>query len=570
MRVKESKSKNSTSLSIIKSTYENGKRSSKIVEKLGNLEKIAVEHPDIDPRIWADLRAKELTDLEQKTNRQVLVAYSTGKVIAKGEQRLYEGGYLFLQRIYHDLGLDAMCKDIATRHKYTYDLDSVLSRLIYGRILDPASKLSTHEYSKTLLEPQTSDLQHIYRSLDVIAAENDFIQSELYKRSKGVSKRNDSVLYYDCTNFFFEIEQEDGLKQYGASKENRPNPIVEMGLFMDGDGVPLAFSIHPGNTNEQVTLCPLEEKVIKDFAHSRFVVCTDAGLSSAANRKFNSVEGRSFITTQSIKQLKAYLKTWATEPTGWRATTNGREYNIAELDVTKHFNTVFYKERWINDGDLEQRLIVTFSLKYQNYQRKIRLRQIERAQRLIDLAPKSIGKPRQNDFKRLIETVAHTANGEIADGKAYSLNKEKISEEEVYDGFYGVCTNLEDSAPIIAEVNSRRWEIEECFRIMKHEFKARPVYLSDDDRILAHFVTCFIALIVYRLTERRLGGKYTCPEIINGLKAMKFLKVKGEGYVPAYTRTDFTDDLHTAFGFRTDYQMMTTKQMNKIIRSTKR
>ena len=569
MRVKSSISKNSTSLSIIKSTYENGKHSSKIIEKLGNLEEIAASHPGVDPHKWATERARELTLKENESKRQILLTYSTSKQIAKGEERLFEGGYLFLQRIYNDLGLSGICKDIAKRHKFTYDLGSVLSRLIYGRILEPASKLSTYEYAKTLIEPAPSDLQHIYRALDVIAKENDFIQSELYKRSKQVSKRNDSVLYYDCTNFFFEIEQENGLRQYGHCKENRPNPIVEMGLFTDADGVPLAFSINPGNTNEQSTLKPLEEKIIKDFAHSRFVVCTDAGLSSLANRKFNNTKGRSFITTQSIKKLKAYLRTWALDPSGWRDTKNGREYNINDLNEEKHAETVFYKERWVNDDGLEQRLIITFSLKYRNYQRTIRVRQIERAQKLIDSAPNQVGIPRQNDFKRLIETVAYTSDGEIAKGKTYLLNSKRIVQEEAYDGFYGVCTNLEDSASSIADVSSRRWEIEECFRIMKHEFNARPVYLSRDERIVAHFATCFIALIVYRLIEKRLGGKYTCSKIIDGLKAMKFLKVKGEGYIPAYTRTDLTDDLHRVFGFRTDYQMVTNKQMNKIIRLTK-
>jgi transposase len=474
-----------------------------------------------------------------------------------------------LQRIYHDLGLGAICTKVAERHRFSYDLDGVLSRLVFGRVLDPASKLSTWEYSKTLLEAPTADLQHIYRALDVIAKESGLIQSELYKASKKVSKRSDGVLYYDCTNYYFEAGCEDGLRQFGPSKENRPNLIVEMGLFMDADGVPLAFCIHPGNTSEQLTLKPLEEQVIKDFGHSRFVVCTDAGLSSAANRRFNSIQGRSFITTQSIKKLKKHLRAWATEPTGWKATERGREYDISSLDEGRHKGTVFYKERWINDGGLEQRLIVTFSLKHRDYQRAVRARQVERAQRLIDSAPKAIGKPRQNDFKRLIKATAVTGDGEVAEGRAYRIDKAKIADEEVYDGFYGVCTNLEDSVHAIVEVNSRRWEIEECFRIMKHEFKARPVYLSDDDRIEAHFATCFIALIVYRMLEKRLSNKYTCSEIIDGLSSMKFLKVKGEGWIPAYTRTDLTDDLHEAFGFRADYQLVSNKQMNKNIRLTK-
>jgi len=485
-------------------------------------------------------------------------------------QRRYGGGYLFLQRVYHDLGIDKICKSIASKYKFTYDLNEILSCLVYGRVLDPSSKLATHQFSQTLIEGSEFELHHTYRALCVMAEQMDLIQSELYRNSKKVSKRNDAILYYDCTNYFFEIEQEDGLKQYGHSKEHRPNPIVQMGLFMDGDGVPLAFSINPGNTNEQTTLRPLEKKILADFGHAKFIVCTDAGLSSTANRKFNNTNERSFITTQSVKQLKGYLKTWATDPAGWRLTKGDIVYDLSVLDVGEHYESVFYKERWIKDDGLEQRLVVTFSFKYRAYQRQIRTRQIERAQKLIDSAPKSIGKPRQNDYKRLISKTSVTEEGEVAEKTVYAIDENRIAEEEAYDGFYGVCTDLEGDAAQITEINRRRWQIEECFRIMKHEMKARPVYLSREDRIKAHFLTCFIALMIYRFIEKRLGDKYTCFEIIDGLKAMDFLKVKGEGYIPLYTRTDFTDDLHKAFGFHTDYQIVTIKQMRKIIRLTKR
>lgn len=570
MRLKKSESKNSTSLYIIKSIYEDGKRTSKIVEKLGTVDQIKKDHPECDPYEWANNRLKELNEAEKAEQQEVLVRYSPAKRIPKDVQRRYGGGYLFLQHVYHDLGIDKICKSIASKYKFTYDLNEILSCLVYGRVLDPSSKLATHQFSQTLIEGSEFELHHTYRALCVMAEQMDLIQSELYRNSKKVSKRNDAILYYDCTNYFFEIEQEDGLKQYGHSKEHRPNPIVQMGLFMDGDGVPLAFSINPGNTNEQTTLRPLEKKILADFGHAKFIVCTDAGLSSTANRKFNNTNERSFITTQSVKQLKGYLKTWATDPAGWRLTKGDIVYDLSVLDVGEHYESVFYKERWIKDDGLEQRLVVTFSFKYRAYQRQIRTRQIERAQKLIDSAPKSIGKPRQNDYKRLISKTSVTEEGEVAEKTVYAIDENRIAEEEAYDGFYGVCTDLEGDAAQITEINRRRWQIEECFRIMKHEMKARPVYLSREDRIKAHFLTCFIALMIYRFIEKRLGDKYTCFEIIDGLKAMDFLKVKGEGYIPLYTRTDFTDDLHKAFGFHTDYQIVTIKQMRKIIRLTKR
>jgi transposase len=377
------------------------------------------------------------------------------------------------------------------------------------------------------------------------------------------------VLYYDCTDYFFEIEQEEGLKQYGHGKDHKPNPIVQMGLFMDGDGIPLAFSINEGNTNEQLTLKPLEKKILSDFDLSKFVVCTDAGLASNSNRKFNNQGERAFITTQSIKKLKAHLKEWALAPTGWSLDGDNKSYDITTLDEEKYKDKVFHKERWIKENGLEQKIVVTYSIKYRDYQRKIRDGQVERAQKAIASRSIKLKKCNPNDYKRFIAKSHYTAEGKTAKHERYSIDDGLISKEAAFDGFYAVCTNLEDDASAIIKVNRRRWEIEECFRIMKSEFKARPVYLNRNDRILAHFVTCFMALVIYRFIEKKLGGKYTCHEIIKGLRNMNFLEIKGEGYVPAYTRTDFTDNLHEAFGFHTDYQIIKTSEMRKIFKKTK-
>ena len=375
---------------------------------------------------------------------------------------------------------------------------------------------------------------------------------------------------------FFEIEEEDGLKQYGKSKENRPNPIVQMGLFMDGDGLPLAFDITSGNTNEQTTLKPLEQKIIKDFKTSKFVVCTDAGLASTANRKFNNINLRSFITTQSIKKLKGHLKDWCLDLTkGWKLFDSDKKYNISKLRedeklIEAYKDKTFYKERWINEDGLEQRLIVTYSVKYQEYQKNIREKQLDRARKLIETNPKKIGKTKQNDFKRFIETTVTTPQGEVAEENHYNINEEKIIEESKYDGLYAVCTNLEDDVNSIIKTNHNRWEIEESFRIMKSEFKSRPVYLSRDDRIKAHFVTCFLALLVFRYLEKKLNNEYTAYEIIDTLKTMN-LKLENDGYYsPIYTRTNLTDKLHEEYSFRTDYEILSEKNLKKFFSSTKK
>ena len=570
MRLQISKSKNASSLYVTKSIYVNGVSTSKVVEKLGTYDELKEKLNGEDPIEWAKAYVAELTRKEKEEKREVMVRYSPAKQIDKDEQKTFNGGYLFLQQIYHQLGLSKISKVISEKYKFTYNLDSVLSRLVYSRIIFPASKLATCEQSKLFMEKPEFELQHVYRSLEVLAKESDYIQSELYKNSLKICDRNKGILYYDCTNYFFETEQEDGLRQYGVSKEHRPNPIVQMGLFMDGDGFPLAFCINKGNTNEQVTLKPLEKKIISDFGLSRFVVCTDAGLASVANRKFNDIQDRAFITTQSIKKLKASLREWALDPTGWKMSGSDVLYDLTELNEDSNLDLTFYKERWIKEKDLEQKLIVTFSTKYQKYQQSIRNRQIERAQKVIDTNPGKLKKCNSNDYKRFISKSHCTENGEVAENESYSIDTDLIAGEAAYDGFYAVCTNLDDDASAIIKVNQRRWEIEESFRIMKSEFKARPVYLQRDDRIEAHFTTCFISLMIYRILEKKLGEKYTCHDIVKGLRDMNFFEITGEGYIPTYTRTDLTDDLHDAFGFRTDYQIVNTKQMKKIFKDTKK
>ena len=569
MTISTSKSKNSTTYYVKQTLYNNGKITSKVIERLGSYSELEKRFGKQDTILNAKKYAEELTRQEKEHRRNIMVAYSPVDLIEKGERRLFSAGYLFLQKIYHELRIDKICQRIEKKYNFDFDLDSVLSRLVYGRILFPASKLATLELSKKFIEPSRFELQHIYRGLEVLAKETDFIQAELYKNSAKTMNRKTGVLYYDCTNYFFELEQEEGLKQYGYSKEHRPNPIVQMGLFMDGDGLPLAFSINKGNTNEQTTLKPLEKKILSDFELSKFVVCTDAGLSSADNRKYNDIGGRAFITTQSVKKLKKFLKDWALDAKGWRLPGEFKTYDISEIDEEKHKESTFYKERRIKEDGLEQKLIVTYSIKYRDYQDRIRAGQVERAEKLIKTNPTKLKKATQNDYKRFISKTSVTSEGEIAQKELYSINSGIIAAEKIYDGFYAVCTNLDDDPAAIIKINHRRWEIEECFRIMKSEFKARPIYLKRDDRIEAHFTTCFISLLIYRVLEKRLEEKFTCPQIIQELREMNLLEIPREGYTPTYTRTDFTDALHDVFGFRTDFKILTFGKMKNVFKSSK-
>lgn len=573
MRLQIVKSKNAQSLYVVKSVYHNKKRTNKVVEKLGTYDYLKSVLNE-DPIAWGKKYVEELNKKEKEGSRDILVKYSPTKIIEKNVQTSFNVGYLFLEKIYYDLGLNNICNEISHKYKFNYDLDNILSRLIYSRIIYPSSKLATFELSKKYIEQPNFELHDIYRALEVIAKETDFIQAELYKNSLKVSKRNTNILYYDCTNYFFEIEQESGLRQYGPSKEHRPNPITQMGLFMDGDGIPLAFSITAGNTNEQTTLTPLEEKILEDFKLSKFIVCTDAGLASNTNRKFNDKDDRAFITTQSIKKLKKHLKDWALNPNGWHLSGDKKEYNINDIEKNEtsaeiYKDRIFFKERWIKENDLEQKLIVTYSLKYRNYQRQIRNSQIERAKLAIANKSFKLDKCNQNDFKRFIKKTNITKDGEVAEKKVLSLNTDTIQKEEIFDGFYGVCTNLDDEPEDIIRINQKRWEIEESFRIMKSEFKARPVYLSRDDRITAHFTTCFLSLVILRFLEKRLDEKYSSSKIIDCLREMNFTENIGNGYIPTYTRTDLTDNLHEIFDFRTDYQITTKSNIKKIFKKIK-
>ena len=569
MKVSISKSKNTTIYYLSKSVRIGNKTTTKTVEKIGTYDEIKKKCGDMEPLEWAKEYAAKRTAEEKKAKQDIIMRYSSSALIDKNIRRSCNSGYLFLQDIYYSLGLNKICDSIAEKYKFDFDLNDILSMLIYSRIISPGSKLSSLESAQRFLEQPKCELHQVYRALEFIAKENDFFQAELYKNSQNVINRKKEVLYYDCTNYYFEIEDEDDFRKYGVSKEHRPNPIVQMGMFMDADGIPLAFSLFDGNQNEQPSMSPLEKKIIKDFDASDFIVCTDAGLSSTANRKFNSIQGRGFVTTQSIKKLKGFLQDFCLEDDGWYLPGSNRKYKLSELDEEAYYDKVFYKDRWINEDNLEQHLIVTYSIKYRNYQRTIRERQIERAKKFIE-SPSKLKKNRANDPKRFIEQGHCTPDGEVASKTITSLNQEQIDNEAKYDGLYAVCTNLEYDVSSIIKINQKRWEIEECFRIMKTEFKARPVYLSRKDRITAHFTTCFTALVVYRILEQKLNGKYTCEELIKTIRSMDMMIAPGEGYIPTYTRTDITDALHDAFGFRTDYQITSQKNMRKILNQTKK
>ena len=587
MKLTISRSKNAESYYVQKSyRTDSGKSSTRTVERLGTIEEVRARFGEENTMEAVKAYIRELTKADKEQSRDVLVKLSQGKMIRKGERRCFNGGYLFLQKVYHELGLDRICRRLERKRRNKYDLDGILSTLLYTRVLYPGSKLSSLEDAGRFIEQPEADIHQVYRALSLLAEESDDIQAAVYKNSLKLGPRQDRVIYYDCTNYYFESEEEGGLRQYGHSKENRPNPIVQMGLFVDMDGIPLAFCVNPGNTAETTTLKPLEDKLRDKFGLSKVVVCTDGGLASYENRRNDHAGERAFITVQSLKRLEGHLQDWATETKGWRAVLfdgaeNPRlsedEYDIEELDPKEYADILFCRERWITVGkkgrELEQRLIVTFSFKYREYLRHVRGRQVSRAEGIIRRGAAGKRGKSQNDPGRFIKSESCTADGELAQYNSYSLNQEMIDQESRFDGFYGICTDLGDDAPAIIRTNGGRWIIEDCFRITKTDLEARPVYLQRDDRIKAHFLTCFLALILYKYLAKKVnrGGRHFSPdEIISTLRDMNFVSVAGEGYIPTYTRTDLTNNLHGSAGFRTDTQIVSKQRMKTIISLTKK
>lgn len=560
----------------IKQSYrkDNGKTSSRIYKKLGKynalLELFSGNEQDLMD--WAKKEAEKETLAYKQQKEKVSLSLSPLARIPLEEERVFNIGYLFLQKICSELRMDIICRNIRNHHKFSYDFHAILTDLIYARILAPSSKLSSYKYCHSLLEPPKYSLQDLYRALSVLTKESDFIQEELYKNSNFIHPRNSKILYYDCTNYYFEIEAEDGIKKYGKSKEHRPNPIITMGLFMDADGIPLAFDIFPGNQNEQLTLKPIEQKVIKDFNCSEFIFCSDAGLGGKSNRFLNSFGNRSYVITYSLKKMKKEERELALLPTQFKVPGSNKLIDLRTLDESdpKVYNTIYYKEYPLVTGDMDETVIITYSPKYKAYQSKIRNTQIDRAKKMIQSSDKTRKGKGSNDPARFIQRTAVTEYGEIAQKNIYQLDEAKILEESMYDGFYAVITNLEGDIREIININKQRWEIEENFRIMKSEFEARPVFVRREDRIKAHFLTCFISLLVYRLLEKKLGEEFTCSQILETLRNMNVtLLSKDSGYIPSYKRTKITDKLHSSFGFRTDYEFIRKSTMRTIIKETK-
>lgn len=589
MRLSITHTKNNTYFYMIKSFRKDGKNTTKIIECLGNIEEVKQKANGEDPVSWAKKYIAQRTKEENENHGTYFEKLVEGEELDT-EQKVYNLGHIFLRKIFEELELDKLCNQIKNKYNFEYELSNILEDLICTRIMYPSSKYSSYDEAQQFLRQPKYQLHDIYRALDVLAKEKEAIEKWCYEKSSNIiSKRNTKVLYYDCTNYFFEIELEDdddldtgkkGLRKYGKNKENRPLPIAEMGMFIDGNGYPLAFNVNPGNTNEQTTLRPLEKQIMKDFQLSKFLVCTDADLGSFSNRNFNTKGERTYIVTQSLKQLASEYQADAISNVGWRIVGSNKSVNLSKIEkYDSKSKNMYYKEiiieRTKNDKQtnekitLKERMIVTFSPKYAAYQKNIRDAQISRAKEIIEKRPEQYTKLPQNNAKRFIQKENITDDGECAEKYKLYFKNELEKYETQFDGLYALCVpeNMDASIEDILQISKGRWEIEESFRIMKSEFKARPVYLHLEDRIKAHFIICYLALLVYRILEKeKLQDKYTTEDIISTLKKMTTNKIEGLGYKQLYQKTDITTDLNKNYDFNLDQKFIGMKNFKKIIK----
>ncbi|MFR3060454.1 MAG: IS1634 family transposase [Holdemanella porci] len=515
-------------------------------------------------------------------------------------------GYLYLKDIYAKLNLSDFFKSVSSDRKITYDCNKICQFLTYARILDPASKYGTYDKLDTYYEKPQVEYQHMIRFLDILDRNSDQYLKHLFDNSENIVKRDTSVMYYDCTNYFFETEKPDeeivdevtgeiilGPRQFGISKENKTSPIVEMGLIMDRRGIPISMCIHPGNTNEQLTAVPLEKEVIKMTGNKKFIYCADAGLGSYNIRKFNDMGGRAYIVTQSVKKLGQEIKDIVFNDSNYRLLSNDdaitlkemRTFNKKDANNLSLYNdfaykvipantamdTGLYEEKVYKNGrtkkvkakgTLHQYIIVTFSRKMMEYQRTIRERQLERAKKLLRLKDPEKIKKGPNDIRRFLKnTSSDTAN--------YVLDMDKIHEEEKYDGFYAVATNLDDSAKDILAVAQNRYKIEDCFRIMKTNFDARPVFLRKPERIRAHFLICYTALLIYRLMECKLDDNLThvtTSNLIKTLRNMNVVNMDDMYYKSIYSGSQALDALERCFELQLNRKYYRPSDLNKIVK----
>lgn len=607
--------KNGTLAYIQKSVRVDGYPRTVTVKCLGLLADIQKKHGCADPRKWVEDLAASMTAEEKESRKKITLELSPSKVVDMGERPLRHGGDLMLLGLYNKLGLPKVCSSILKGCRAKYDLNGILQTLVTSRILFPCSKRRTMELAKGYVKPAKFSENDMFRALSLLSGHIDMIQAEVYRHSLDILPRRDKVVFYDCTNYYFEIEDNDpdtvdtetgelveGLRKCGKSKEHRPNPIVQMGMFMDYDGIPLAFKIFPGNESEQKSLQPLEEVLNRRFGMTDYVVSTDAGLASEDNRRYNMAEGREYICVQSIPGLGKDDRQMCIRPEGWRIAFRKDAAKRPPLDPgnpdRETFNldslieqesktpgtlkdTTLYKETIVmkgpNDAKRPERVIVTYDHDFAMYLKHKRAENLSRAQKIVE-KKRAKSRQSQQDPRHYVTTTHKTKNGERAIKIEMAINTDVVAQEEELDGFYAYATSLDDEAIDVLRIRSFHHEIEHIFRTTKSFLEARPVFLSRQDRIKTHFLICFLAMVILKILQRQIieanpesykQEPLPIDHLIDTLRDIRFAQLEGHGYLPMFTRTALTDQLQELTGTSISTQIIPTRKMTANYRNIK-
>ena len=581
---------------------ERGISTKKNMFRLGTLDEIRRREGVSDAWQWAQEELARRNEEERIGRQKLKIELSPSKRINTGECVKYSGGDLMLIPFYNALGLPQICREIQTYTRTEYSLNEILESLVVSRILYPCSKKGAYELNKKRIRPTSFGLEDIYRALSLLSSHIDDIQARVWSNSQKITNRNTRIIYYDCTNYYFEIEDNDkdfvdkqtgeyipGLRKRGKSKENRPNPIVQMGMLMDGDGMPLSFIIFPGNESEQPSLQKIEEMVANKFGLNEFIISTDAGLGSENNRRYNMTEGREYITVQSLPSLPKADQDMALAPEGWRIAFRDsalppidpfnperKIFNLSEIDLDAERHTRFYKEIIVDkcmDGDKstarQERVIVTYSHDFALYLRHKREERISSAQKIVNRR-QTKSRQSQQDPRRYVATEYITKEGIKATNVKMALDQKAITADQRFDGFYAYGTSLDDDAADVLRARSFHHEIEHLFRTTKTFLEARPVHLQRQDRIRSHFLICFLAMVIIKILQKKLHmHELTIDQLILTLRSIEFDYFKSIGYRPLFERNEITDRLQQIAGITIDTEIVETKRMNKLYRNIK-
>ena len=526
------------------------------------------------------------------------------------EQTCFNFGYIYPQILLNNLKLKEFLDTIAAQTKITYDFSSIVIDLIISQIIDPRSKRGFYNSPKLYGKEKDYDLQHVYRSLDILAANTDIINAYTYKELKKYKNLNSKIYYYDCTNFYFDTDNCDDFRRMSKSKEGIYAPLVQLGALIDDKGFLVGMLVFNGSKNEQDTLKTVEQKLQKQFSIKNIIICTDAGLNSADNRYFNSQENRKFICTQPLSKLRQHIKNRVKSNSNWKL-LNGNDTNLTPeklcdlykkaqgKDVETYLNTVIYKVINIKENieikdeldsnkkkkvkDFEQKLIVSFSLKYMLMQNYYFTKDLNKAKECIE-HPSEFNKNTSHCFKRLVKNIRYNNETGVITSQKLSLNEDKIEKETEFFGYYCVATNLDETPNKVVSLNKYRWNIEYMFRTMKTNLNAHPLFVNTEEHIKGHLEIVCLAINVLRLLHldmyKAMGktediGKLddedpdyewlTLNTILDTLRGMNLTKlnVEEEIFVPSFTRTKLTDALGKTYGIALSKSLIRGKILKK-------